>query len=332
MKSLLQVLAAVALLATTAPAQALVLIKLGTVAPQGSRYDEVLEEMGRQWAEASGGTVKLRIYPGGVAGSEGDMVRKIGIGQLQAASLTTIGLHDITSEPQVLDVPMLIQSPEELDYVLAHVKERLDRALAAKGFVAVSWADVGAVRLFSTFPLKSPGQAAKAKVWAWQGDPASSDAWQRIGFQPVVLSSTDIIPSLQTGMINTVAEPPLYAFASRTFDKANHMLDLGWSILTGATVVRKETWEKIPPELREKLLAIAKDSGRKMSVEVRKMNEDSIGQMKAQGLIIDQPTDVAGWRAAGERSWSVVRNKVVPKDLFDEVKRLVLEYRAQKSK
>ena len=332
MKSLLQVLAAVALLATTAPAQALVLIKLGTVAPQGSRYDEVLEEMGRQWAEASGGTVKLRIYPGGVAGSEGDMVRKIGIGQLQAASLTTIGLHDITSEPQVLDVPMLIQSPEELDYVLAHVKERLDRALAAKGFVAVSWADVGAVRLFSTFPLKSPGQAAKAKVWAWQGDPASSDAWQRIGFQPVVLSSTDIIPSLQTGMINTVAEPPLYAFASRTFDKANHMLDLGWSILTGATVVRKETWEKIPPELREKLLAIAKDSGRKMSVEVRKMNEDSIGQMKAQGLIIDQPTDVAGWRAAGERSWSVVRNKVVPKDLFDEVKRLVLEYRAQNGK
>jgi len=332
MKRLLPILTTFALLTAAAPSRALVLIKLGTVAPPGSSYDQILEEMGRQWAEASGGTVKLRIYPGGVAGSEGDMVRKIGIGQLQAASLTTIGLHDITPEPQVLDVPMLIQSPEELDYVLAHVKDRLDRSLAAKGFVAVSWADVGAIRLFSTFALKSPAQAAKAKVWAWQGDPASSDAWQRIGFQPVVLSSTDIIPSLQTGMINTVAEPPLYAFASRTFDKANHMLDLSWSLLTGATVVRKETWDRIPPDVRAKLLAIAQAAGRKMSVEVRKLNEDSIGQMKAQGLIVDRPSDPAGWRTAGERSWTVVREKVVPKDLFDEVKRLVLEYRAQHAK
>ncbi len=316
-------------LLSAAPARATVLIKLGTVAPQGSPYDVLLQEMGRRWTEASGGLVKVRIYPGGVAGNEGDMVRKIGVGQLQAASLTTVGMHDITPEPQTLDAPMLFQSEAELDYVLAKIRPRLERALEAKGFVAVNWANVGVIRFFSNFPLKKPSDAAKAKIWSWQGDPSAADAWIKIGFQPVVLSSTDIIPSLSTGMINTVSMPALYAFASRLFDRANHMLNLDWGMLTGATVVKKDAWDRIPPDVQQKLLAIAAESGKKLSDEVRKMNDDAEKQMKAQGLVIDQPEDVAGWKAAARRSWSVVRGKVVPADLFDEVKRLVEEYRAQ---
>ncbi len=319
---------AACILASPLPAQAL-LIKLGTLAPQGSPYDEVLEDMAQQWAEASGGSVKLRIYPGGVAGSEGDMVRKIGVGQLQAASLTTVGIHDITSEPQALDVPGLIESPAELDYVLAHVRGQLDQSLAAKGFVAITWASAGMVRFFSTFALRSPGDTRRGKIWTWQGDPAAADGWQAIGFQPVVLSSTDIIPSLQTGMINVVPEPALYAFASRTFDKANHMLDLDWGILVGATVVKKETWERVPADMRAKLQGIADAAGKKLTDKVQQMNQDAIVQMKNQGLSVDEPDSVAAWHKLAEQAWPTVRGKVVPAALFDEIQRLVREYRAK---
>src|SRR6266849_3654839 len=74
-------------------------IKLGTLAPSGSTWHTLLKEMGQKWGEASGGKVKLIIYPGGVVGNEGDMVKKTRIGQLQAAALTTIGLHDIAPDP-----------------------------------------------------------------------------------------------------------------------------------------------------------------------------------------------------------------------------------------
>jgi TRAP-type C4-dicarboxylate transport system substrate-binding protein len=321
--------AALAVLATAAPAHALVLIKLATIAPKDSPYDQVLEEMGRKWAEASGGTVKLRIYPGGVAGNEGDMVRKIGVGQLQAASLTTVGIHDITPEPQALDVPGLIRSPAELEYVLAHVKGQLDQALAAKGFVAINWASAGMVRFFSTFAMKDPSDTAKGKIWTWQGDPGASAGWQAIGFQPVVLSSTDIIPSLETGMINVVSEPALYAFASRTFDKANHMLDFDWSLLTGATLVKKDAWDRIPPDVQAKLLAISEDAGRELSGKVQQMNADAISQMKAQGLIVDEPSSVEAWRQLAQKAWKSIRGKVVPAPLFDQIKQLAEEYRAQ---
>ncbi|MHB8417343.1 MAG: TRAP transporter substrate-binding protein [Myxococcales bacterium] len=320
-------LLAAAFVAAPLPARALVLVKLGTLAPQGSPYDQILEDMAHKWAEASGGTVKLRIYPGGVAGSEGDMVRKIGVGQLQAASLTTVGIHDITPEPQALDVPGLVRNPAELRYVLSHVRGEFDKALAAKGFVAITWADAGTVRFFSTFPMTSPAKTHQGKIWTWQGDPAAADSWQAIGFQPVVLSSTDIIPSLQTGMINVVPEPPLYAFVSHIFEKANHMLNLDWDLITGATVVKKETWDRIPPDIQTKLAAISEEAGRELSTKVQQMDQDSIGQMKSQGLVVDEPENPAGWHRLAEAAWPTIRGRVVPAALFDEVKRLAEEYR-----
>lgn len=145
----------------------------------------------------------------------------------------------------------------------------------------------------------------------------------------MTLSSTDIIPSLQTGLINTVADPPLFVFVTRMFEKAHYMLDLRWGAIAGAVLVRKETWDKIPADIQPKLLAIADETAKGLSSEVKHLDDDAIEQMTKQGLIVNQPSDLAAWQAAGEKSWSAVRGKVVPVELFDEVKKLVTEYRAQ---
>ena len=321
--SLLALTLTFALPARAAP----VLIKLGTIAPKDSRYDQVLEEMGQKWAEASGGQVKLRVYAGGVAGGESDMVRKIGVGQLQAAAITTVGMHDISPEPQALNIPMMVKTPEELEYVLGKVRPRLDAALAKKGFVVMSWASAGAPRIFSSIPLHTPADLAGIKIWAWDGDPAAAESFKMAGFHPVVLSSTDIVPSLQPGLINAVAEPPLFVFVTRTFEKANYMLDIRWGMLTGATVVRKETWDKIAPDVKPKLLAIADDTAKLLSAEIKHLDDDAVDQMKKQGLHVTEANE-GPWQTATEKAWPTVRGKVVPADLFDEVKRLVAEYRA----
>jgi len=145
------------------------------------------------------------------------------------------------------------------------------------------------------------------------------EAWRAAGFRPVVLSSTDIVPSLQTGMIDCVTNVPLYVLTSRLFEKASKMMDLPWGWILGATIVRKDAWEKIAPDLRQKLQAISVELGLKVDAEVRRLNVDAIAAMKKQGLQVI-PVDAAPWRAAMERSWPVVRGGVVPADFFDEVK------------
>src|SRR6476660_1482415 len=134
-----RLLALLFLLAAPASAQE-VRIKLGTLAPSGSTWHTLLKEMGQKWGEASGGKVKLVIYPGGVLGNEGDMVKKMRIGQLQAAALTTIGLHEVSPDPQAIDVPMMIDSFATYDYVVSRLKPRLTKALADKGYIVINWA------------------------------------------------------------------------------------------------------------------------------------------------------------------------------------------------
>jgi TRAP-type C4-dicarboxylate transport system substrate-binding protein len=315
-----------------AAARADVVIKLGTLAPNGSTWHTLLKEMGQKWEQASGGKVKLRVYPGGVLGNEGDMIKKIRIGQLQAAAVTTIGLHDIAPDAQAVDVPMMVDSWATLDYVMDRMAPKLERIIESKNYVVLGWSEVGFVRFFSTKKYASLAEMQSAKMFCWEGDPASAEAWRAGGFHPVVMSSTDIVPSLQTGLIDTVALAPLYAYTSRMFEKAKYMLDLPWAVLTGGTVVRKDEWDKVPAELRPKLIEIAREYSKKIGLEVRRMDSEALENMIKQGLVVVKPTDPQAFAKAAQKTYAVIRGKVVPAQTFDEVKKLVDEAHAQSAK
>jgi TRAP-type C4-dicarboxylate transport system substrate-binding protein len=318
-----------ALFLTATAHAAPVRIKLGTLAPQGSTWHQLLLEMAQKWSQASNGQVELKVYAGGTQGNEGEMIRKISIGQLQAAAITAIGMHEITPEPQAEDVPFLIDSYEEYDYVHERLRPRLDESLAKKGYVPIHWGEVGFVYFFSTEPYRTPAEFSKGKIFTWNGDPAAEAAWKRAGFRPVVLSSTDLIPALSSRMVNIVSQPPLYAFTTHIFEKADNMLNLHWGFLTGATVVRKEVWDRIPSDVQKKLLQIAEDYGERTRQDVRKQNEEAIEQMKKRGLTIVEPANVDEWNRIAGLADEVVRGKVVPAAIYDEVVRLRNEYRAQ---
>jgi TRAP-type C4-dicarboxylate transport system substrate-binding protein len=315
----LAVAALAALLCSAAQAQ--VTIKLGTLAPAGSTWHEILKELGQRWEQASGGQVKLKVYAGGTQGSEGDMVRKMGIGQLQAASISNIGMHDILPEPQMLSLPMFFTDEAEVECTFARTRARIEAAFEAKSYVVLQWSRIGAMSMFCDKPYRTPAEmdAADAKVFAWEGDPKSVEAWRIAGFHPVVLSSTDVVPSLQTGMINCITNVPLYILTTRLFERASHMVDLPWGYIYGATIVRKDAWEKIAPEVRTRLQAIAVELGKKVDAEVRKLNVDAVAAMKKQGLQVVS-VDPKPWREVMEKSYPVVRGGVVPAAFFDEVK------------
>ena len=309
-----------ALVAALSPAaHAQVTVKLATLAPAGSSWHEILKEMGQRWEAASGGQVKLKVYPGGSQGSEGDMVRKMGIGQLQAASITNVGMHDILPEPQMLSLPTFFGSEAEVECAFEKVRGKLEAAFDQRGYVVLQWSRVGAMSLFCKAPYRTPAEMASAKIFAWEGDPKSVDAFRAVGLRPVVLSSTDLVPSLQTGMVDCVTNVPLYVLTTRMFEKANHMMDVPWGYIYGATIVRKETWEKIPAGLRPQLQAISVELGRKVDAEVKRLGADAVTAMKKQGLTV-VPVEPGPWRAAMEKSWPVVRGGVVPAPFFDEVK------------
>jgi len=329
-KTTLAAVAAALSLAAPAGAQE-VQIKLGTLAPVGSSWHELLKELAERWGQASGGKVKLRVYAGGTQGSEGEMIRKMAVGQLQGGAVTSVGLHDISPEPQGLATPLMFETPDEVQAALAKLEPKLDALLEKKGYVALTWGVIGAIKLFCTKAYRTPAEAEGAKIFVWEGDPGSVQAWKAAGFTPVVLSSTDVVTSLQTGMISCIPNIPLYVLTARLFEKAPYMIDVPWGWLVGSTVIRKDAWEKIPADLRPKLAEIARELGRKVDAEVARLNTDAVAAMRKQGLNVVE-VDAGPWRKLAEQSWPVVRGKVVPEAFFDEVKAVRDANRAARKK
>jgi TRAP-type C4-dicarboxylate transport system substrate-binding protein len=297
-------------------AAAEVVLKLGTLAPQGSAWHEILKTMGQRFEAASDGAVKLRIYAGGVQGNEGDMIRKMGIGQLHAAALSNVGMNDIAQEPKALSIPLFFSSEGEAACAFERVRPAIEDALDRRGFVVLHWTTLGAIHPFCTTPRRTPEDMAGAKLFAQDGDPRAVEGWRAAGFRPVVLSSTDLVPALQTGMVDCVPSLPVYTLTARLHDRARHMMDLGWGYMYGATLVRKDAWERIEPAVRPRLLEIARETGRAADLEVRRLNADALAAMKGQGLVIEH-VEPGPWLAAMRKAYPRVRGEVVPAAFFD---------------
>jgi TRAP-type C4-dicarboxylate transport system substrate-binding protein len=295
-----------------------VTIKLGTLAPTGSPWHEALKELAERWAEASGGQVTLRVYPGGAQGGEGDMVRKLSVGQLQAVAITNVGLHDVAPEAEAFTAPLLFKDEGQLQCAFDKVKGRVEAALRQRNLVALQWTRVGTARLFCRQPYRTPAEMSEAKVFAWEGDAGAAKAWRAAGLQPVVLSSTDLLPALTTGMVDCVSNVPLYMLSTRAFERARNLIDLPLGFLTGATVVRKDVWERISPDLQRRLLAIAVEVSDRIDADAQRLEGDAVSAMKAQGLEVVE-VDPNAWRPALERSWVGIRGGAVPADFFDAV-------------
>jgi TRAP-type C4-dicarboxylate transport system substrate-binding protein len=321
------------MLAASAFAQT-VTIKLGTLAPEGSTWHGLLKEMGQRWMEVSGGKVKLKIYPGGVAGSEGDMVRKMRVGQLNAGAFTVVGLHDIESAPQAIACPGLITSQEEWEYVFPRLAPTWEKRFIDKGFVPLMWGDTGWVYLFLRKDIASVKELKGVKIFAWAGDPSAVKASEAAGFQPVVIPATDILPALSTGMIEGFFATPIAAFTARLYDSAKFMPDLSWGHLPGGTVVNKSVWDQIPADLQAKCLAISREIGARVNAEVKRMSDDAMEQMKKNGLqtIRFKDSERKAWFELAERTWPAVRGSGAEASDFDAVKKVRDEFRAQKGR
>ena len=307
-------------------------LKLGTLAPVGTSYHKTLMTMAETWRKESGDTVALNIFAGGKLGGEAEMVGLMQVNSLQAAMLTAVGLAEI--EPGVTglqNIPMGFHSLAEVDYVGERLRPLLEERMAKKGFIVLFWVDSGWVRFFAKERIVRPDDLRKLKLFSWSGNPAQVELYQSAGFDAKALETADIVPGLQTGLIDAVPLPPFFAMAAQVDSRAPYMLDLNWAPLVGALVVRKETWEKIPEATRAKLLASAATAGEEIKATGRREMEESVTAMEKRGLKVEKltPEIEAEWRTISEQVYPNIRGKLVPADIFDETMRLLAECRAQ---
>ena len=305
-------------------------IKLGTVAPEGSPWHETLLEVAQQWKALSGGKVTVRIYAGGVAGDEADMLRKIRIGQLNATALTTVTLNDIVPDIEAISFPMLVRTDGEFDYIIEKLGPEFEARLAEKGFKVLTWSSAGWAHFFTKEPVITPEDMKKRKLFMWGSDTTYLELLKASGFNPVPLAITDLLPSLQTGLVDAFAAPPTAALAFQWFALAPHMTGFRWQPLPGATVISIKQWNQIPADLKPKLEEAARQAGARLQKRIRELEQEAITAMKDHGLIVHAVPEEAEeeWRTlVREKGYPVFVGPRFSKEMFNTVRRLLDEYR-----
>ncbi len=282
-------------------------IRLGTLAPSGSSFHTALVEMGQKWRDMSAGSVKLTIYPDGTQGGEADMVRMMRAGILTAGMFTVVGLSEIDPSVGGLSfLPLTFRSWEEYDYVVEKLSPRLEKLLLDKGFVVLFWGDAGWVRFFSKTPAVRPDDFKQFKMFTWAGDANQVDLMKALGYHPVPRETADILPGLRTDLINAIPLPPNQAMLGQCYTVAKNMLALKWTVLSGAAIIRKDTWDKIPPDLQKQLRSAAAAAGAKIRASDRKEDEESIAAMQKKGLVVNPVTPQA------EEEWQRLTKVIYP--------------------
>ena len=298
-----------------------IVIKMATLAPEGTEWHGLLVELGQRWQKETKGDIRLRIYPGGVVGDERDMIRKMRIGQIQGAAISNEGMTEINPYFSSFYMPLLYQSYDEVDFVRDRLGNDLHQQTEKNGFKLLAMVDVGWAYWFSSEPIFTPEDLRKNKIFIWAGDYKSAQLYEKHGYQPIPLAMTDVLSGLQTGLITSIGFNPMYALSQQLFGIADNMLDMKWGNLTAAIIIDLRTWNRINVDNQNLMMEIANQIGKGFQEKNRYESDKAVGVMQEYGLKVNKisPDQLDDWKRLINKMTPDFRGTVIDEKAFDRL-------------
>jgi TRAP-type C4-dicarboxylate transport system substrate-binding protein len=306
------------------------LIKIGTLAPEGSSWVKAFNTINAEVMKETGNTVQLRIYAGGVLGDETDMLRKLKIGQIQGVALTSAGLSSLFREMDVLQVPFLFQNYEEVDAISKKIGPFFRKGLEDSGYVLLGWSEAGFVYLMSTVPIASVADLKKHKVWIWEDSPMSKAIFDEAGVKAIPLTIPDVLVGLQTGLVEVVYAPPTGAISLQWFTKIKYLTDVPLIYLAGGVIVKKDIFKQLPQPFQNFILESFQQRQDQLKSITRNENRDAMKVMVKNGVKIITPSkdQIEEYKRLSNRAMGHIAGQTFSKKILDEVTSLLESYRS----
>ncbi|HTL32929.1 MAG TPA: TRAP transporter substrate-binding protein DctP [Kofleriaceae bacterium] len=309
--------------------------RIATLAPSGSPWTEILDKAAAEIDERTEHRVKISYYTGGQQGDEKDYIRKIKIGQLDGAAITAAGLAMIDPSILVLNLPMLFENQDEIDYVANKMWPYFQKKFEAKGFRLAERGEVGWIYFFSKNKVTSLDDLRKQKIPTLAGDDSlGSSLIDKLKLNGVPLGIPEIDAALTSGKIDSCFSSPLGAIALQWYTKVKYMAATPMVFAIGATVFSLDSVKKVSAEDQKTIEAIAKQSQKKARAVIRKANADALKTLERKGVVtvevpkkmVDELTEI------GASVQKEMTGKVYSKEELEMVIKYRDEYRAKHPK
>lgn len=289
-------------------AAAQVTLKLATLAPEGSIWMQALHDAKAEIETATGGAVKLKIYPGGIMGSEKDVLFKIKTGQLHGGGFMGYAIGKICPDASALMFPMVFRNYEEVDQTMEKMRPFLEASARANGYEAMGWTEVGFSYAYGTTPIATLDQLRATKVWGLDS-PMLIELCAAANIASIPANVTDVLTALSTGSLETVFGPPTAAVAVQWHTKIRYYNTMRLTYAVGGIFLSTAGWNLLPPAHRETVKTALDRHCRLLTPKVRHSDIEALEFLRAQGVAPEEETPAV--RAAFEQVANAALKKVV---------------------
>ncbi len=310
-------------------------VKLATVAPEGSPWAAGLEQYKKLVESTSGGRLKVRVFLGGALGDENETVVACRRGQIQAMGGSTGAIASIVPELSVLELPYLFRSEKEADHILdTVVQARFDQLFKSRGLILGFWSENG-YRCFGSRNklIKSPADLAGRKMRS-QENPVHIAMYRAMGASPVPIPTTEVLTSLQTGVVDGFDNTALFAFAASWHTAVKYYTVSNHIYQPAAIIFNAEFFNGLPADLQQILLSARQKIAPDLRRQIRALTPILVENLKESGIQVHVPT--AQENAAFQKAGATGRTNYInsasasEKEVYNTIVAALSKYRGGK--
>lgn len=276
-------------------------VKLASVAPAGTPWADVMYKIQKKINSQSNGAYNVKVYPGGQLGGENEILSGVRGGRIEFAGLTTGAVANVVTELNVLEMPYLFDNIKQADCVLDnHLIDPVGKLLSAKGLVFISWAENG----FRSIGVK--GKAIKVPADIKGIKVRSQEAkthiafWKSVGASPVPIAIPEVLPALQTGVVNGFDNTPLFTMAAEWQTTIDNFTFTKHIYQPAVIVASKKFYDAQPEDGKKVIMGDGNGLADEVRKGVRALDGRLVATLKKTGVTIHNPSaaELAQWKQA----------------------------------
>ena len=325
---------AVALTGGRAHAGEPIVLRFGTVAPDGTEWAHQSRNFAAAVEAATGGGLRIKWYFGAVAGDELQMLARIRKDQLDGIVSAGMLCEKLSPSMRVLRLVGLFQTRDESGYVAGRLKALFDEDFRKQGFVNLGDVGIGPDLVFSREPIRNMDELRRARLWTWNLDEVFVATFPMLGMHAVTLPIDEAYRAYEDKRIDGFVAVPTAALGFQWSTQARYWTDLRVSFLRACILISTRAFDPLPIEAKNALLNSSAKGMMRLENKGRDQDAQLLGGLFAKQGLKEVPVSesfradfFAQARAAREQL--AAAGKLVRPELVQKVLTLLADYRAE---
>ena len=297
-------------------------LRLGHDQPPNHPYDLAATRFAKGVEEATGGRVRITIFPSAQLGDSPEQIEGLHLGTLDLALAAFSHASQFCPELGLFGAPFIFDNERHFAAVFdGGIGEDLDRACDQRyGLRLLSTLTSGdRVLVNGRRPIEREADLEGLKIRVMGGE-ADALTWQAFGAIPVPMPYSEVYSALQAGVIDGVENEPVSIVTNRFYETSRHIAPTRHLVLPLGLFISARTLERLPEADRAIVREQARLAAQWERTLMAERNAAALTEMQTKHGVHLSALDASGLREKGRAVQDRVAEKLKLQALLANVR------------